>query len=308
MKHSILYFTNAYNKTTGEKELTLILSSPLDGSRIRKRWQVNSIKQCVQFDAGIKIVLCPACYKPGREKVSLEFILFVPSNNATECIEFICQNSCFTLDSLAEGIGCCKNFEHDKVCLEKSQDNVVETTGTNTSSSSNIVSDHDTTDADGEKVRDDSILHQPENQGSTTLIESAVHESPLEGTQTCGPDEKDTSTTQSRSNEPPPPRSRAHTYEEITVGTCKADRQCPVVMQTPGTLHRNIVKIAKTCTTPIEEFEDTSTSIKPSSAKKTHIYEQIPLDTATNPGMYVHIHMCVYMCMCNIIYVFMYVL
>ena len=133
MQHSILYFANIHDKTTSKKHLTLILSSPLNDREVRKQWKVNTIKQIVQFDAGIKLVFCKACYQPATEEADLEFILLVPASSISDCLKFICQNSCFTLASSDEdNIVYCKNDEHDKVCLQTSTDNgdsAVETTG-----------------------------------------------------------------------------------------------------------------------------------------------------------------------------------
>ena len=133
MQHSIMRFANVHDKATGRKDRTLILSSPLHDKRIRKQWKVNTIKQIVQFDKGVKLVLCSACYKPTVQlEADLEFILFVPSRTLAECLEFICQNSCFKLAVSDEGTVYCKNGEHDKVCLWKNEineDSAVETTG-----------------------------------------------------------------------------------------------------------------------------------------------------------------------------------
>ena len=134
MQHSILYFANILDKkTVGKKDLTLILSSPLNDREIRKQWKVNTIKQVVQIDTGVKLVFYPTCNKPGTEEAGLEFILFIPANNITDCLKFICQNLCFTLASSDDNIVVyCKNDEHDKVCLQNSkvnEDCVVETTG-----------------------------------------------------------------------------------------------------------------------------------------------------------------------------------
>ena len=133
MQHSIMRFANVYDATTGKKDRALILSSPLLDKKIRKQWKVTTIKQIVQFDKGVKLVLCPACYKPTAQlEADLEFILFVPSRTSAECLQFICQNSCFKLAASDEGTVYCKNGEHDKVCLwknETNKDSAVETTG-----------------------------------------------------------------------------------------------------------------------------------------------------------------------------------
>ena len=134
MQHSIMRFANVYDATTGKKDGALILSSPLLDKKIRKQWKVTTIKQIVQFDKGIKLVLCSAYYKPTVQlEADLEFILFVPSRTLAECLEFICRNSCFKLAVSDEGTVYCKNGEHDKVCLWKNEiyeDTAVETTGT----------------------------------------------------------------------------------------------------------------------------------------------------------------------------------
>ena len=133
MQHSIMRFANVCDKATDKKDCTLILSSPLIDKKIRKQWKVNTIKNIVQFDTGVKLVLCPACYKHTAQlEADLEFILFVPSRTLAECLEFICRNSCFKLAVSDEGTVYCKNGEHDKVCLLKSEinkDSAVETTG-----------------------------------------------------------------------------------------------------------------------------------------------------------------------------------
>ena len=133
MQHSIMHFANVYDKATDKKHCTLILSSPLLDKKIRRQWKVNTIKKIVQFDTGVKLVLCSACYKPTvKLEADLEFILFVPSRTPAECLEFICQNSCFKLAQSDEDTVYCKNGEHDKVCLWKNEinkDSAVETTG-----------------------------------------------------------------------------------------------------------------------------------------------------------------------------------
>ena len=133
IQHSILYFANVHDKATIRKDFTLILSSPLNDREVRKQWKVNMIKQVVQCDTGIKLVLCPACYKPATEEADLEFILLVPASSITDCLKFICQNVSFTLASSDEdNVVYYKNDEHDKVCLQNSTvngDSVIETTG-----------------------------------------------------------------------------------------------------------------------------------------------------------------------------------
>ena len=133
MKHSILRFANMHDKTTGKKDLTLILSSPLHDKRIRKQWKVNTIKKILQFDTRIKLVFCPACYKPATEETDLEFIISVPSSSVAKCFEYICQNSYFKMAASDEDTVYYKNDEHDKACLQKSRDknnSGLETTGT----------------------------------------------------------------------------------------------------------------------------------------------------------------------------------
>ena len=280
MQHSILYLTNTYNKGTNKKEFSLILSSPLNGSRIRKRWKISVIKQVVQLNAVIKLVLCPACDKSITEQVSLEFNLFVPSNNITKCIEFICQNTCFTLASSDERIICYNNTEHDKICSQKSQNNEDSIATSTFSSSSN-----DLADTEGIEV------HQPEHQNTTEQTMGTTHKGLV--TETCNSPEEDTSTTQSGSSEIKvlftAGRPKTHIYEQIPFstdhdtsrGACQADDQSPAV-STPGTLHRSLVK-------PIGE--DASIIIKNNSKmlppRVSHFYEEIPYKTRENPGTYV---------------------
>ena len=283
MQHSILYLTNIYDKGTDKKEFSLTLSSPLDGSRIRKRWKVSVIKQVVQLKAAIKLVLCPACDKSITEQVSMEFILFIPSNNTAECIEFICQNTCFTLASSDERITCYNNTEHDKICSEKSQNNEDSIATSTFSSSSN-----DLADTDGIEV------HQPEHQNTTaqTMDTTLV-------TETCNSPEEDTSTTQSGFSEIKvlftAGRPKAHIYQQIPFstdhdtshGACQADDQSPAV-PTAGTLHRSLVKPAG---------EDASIIIKNNSKmlppRGSHFYEEIPHETRENPGTYTY-DVCMY--------------
>ena len=279
MQHSILYLTNAYDKGTDKTELTLILSSPLDGSRIRKSWKVNAIKQVIQLNAAIKLVFCQACCKSITENVSFEFILFAPSNNSTECLEFIFQNPCFALDSSGEEIISYKNIEHDKICSEKSQ-NTEDSIATNTTSDScNDLGD----DREGE-VKDDHNFNQPEYQNTTQTM-STQHKNLLTDSS-----EEDTSTSQSGSSELkvslPAERYRVHAYEEIpfsadtTHGVCQADNNSSAV-QTPGTLHRNLVKPVK------EDTSNDSTNLKLLPPRGSHFYEEIPNKTSENPGTHI---------------------
>ena len=320
MQHSILYLTNACHDGADEKELTLFLSSPLDGSKIRKSWKANVIKEVVQLNAVIKLVFCPACCKSVAGQVGFEFILFVPSNNATECLEFVCQNPCFTLASSNERTISYKNIEHDKVCSQTSQNNEVPMV-TSTFSSSHEDSDNNVTDTESNKVKDEHELHQPEHQDVTEQATDESHKDPV--TETCdvpveatlsGSSEtcsapvettqsesyhessktndalkEGTSTTQSGSSEItvslPAERASVHIYEQIpdeSHGACETDDENSAV-STPGTLHRSLVK-------PIGENIPTLKLLPP---RGTH-NDKISHMTTKNPGIayictYVHI-------------------
>ena len=298
MQHSILYLTNAYDSDTDEKELTLILSSPLDGSRIRKSWKVNVIKEIVQLNAVVKIVFCPACCK-SIGQVSLEFILFVPSNNAAECLEFICQNPCFTFTSSNERTISYKSIEHDKICSQSSQNNEGPM-ATSIFSSSHEDSDDNVKDMESDKVKDELELHQPECQDVTVDVphkgpvtetcDAPVETTQSESSETCDAPKEDISTTQSRSSEVkvplPTERPRVHIYEQIPDKTsiaCQADDESSAV-PTPGTLHRRLVKPVGEDTATLRK---NPTNIKMLPPRGSHNYDEIPHITTKNPGSYV---------------------
>ena len=284
MQHSILYLTNAYDEDTDKNEFSLVLSSPLDGSRVRKSWKVSVIKEVVQLNAAIKLVLCPTCYKSITEQVSMEFILFVPSNNATECIEFICQNPCFVLASSDERIISYNNTEHDKICSQENQNNE-DSIATNTFSGSSNDLHNNLTDTESDNVKDSHKLHQPEDQNTTAQTMGTPHESLV--TETCDSPEEDTSTTRSGSSEiKVSGRPKIHIYEQIPFstdtsrGACQADDQSPAT-QTPGTLHRSLVKpVGKDAST----IQNNSKMLLP--PRGFHFYEEIPHKTRENPGIY----------------------
>ena len=257
MQHSILYITSLYNKETDKNELTLVLSSPLDGRRIRKRWRLNIIEQVVQLNSTIKLVFCPACCKPMTDHFSLEFILFIPSNNATECLEFICQNPCFNLASSDERNIAYRNIEHDKVCLQKSQTKeeliAISTVSNNIPDASQIMS---------------------------TAYENLVKE-------TCDSAEEYVTTKPTELEDSfPIERPRAHTYEKFPFdidanpGAFQRD-DLSLKMQTPGTLHRSLVKVVE------EDSSSNHSTVLPHRA--SHAYEEIPHKANETPGMYIYV-------------------
>jgi len=310
MQHSVLYFTNRHDKTTGKKESMLILSSPLDGRKIRKSWKVNTIQQFVQFEVGIKLILCPNCCKPVENEVSLEFILFSPSNNVTKCLEFICQNSCFALTSSDQGtekIVGCENFEHDKICLRKSQDgddHKAETTVTDNpfSGRDTVLLGHSLIDVEGSKVKENFEPHQQEHQSLTTQnVFSTAYKNFTKPTETCQPTEEDKSTVmQSDSTDR---RPRVRTYEEIPYHVNATlqpinEYQPPL---TPGTLHKSFVKVTESCEPVKEDItftrQNEPANIKKRLPQKVHVYEEISLKTSARQGMHhLSIYACMYIC------------
>ena len=264
MQHSMLYITSVYNKEIGRNELNLVLSSPLDGRKIRKRWRLNVIEQVVQLNATIKLVFCLACCKPMTDNFSSEFILFIPSNNATECLEFICQNSCFNLASSDKRSIAYRHIEHDKVCLQKIQ--AKEELIPISTSSNNIP---------------DAL------QTMNTASENVVKD-------TCDSTDKYVTTNPTELEDSfPIERPRVHTYEKFPFDVnanhgASQPENLSLTMQTPGTLHRSLVRVVE---------EDASSKQKKSTVlphRASHAYEEIPHKVNETPGISTYVALATY--------------
>lgn len=248
------------------------------------------IKEFVQVDTGIKLILCPSCYSPAEKLKSLEFNLFVPSINVAECIEFIChQNPCFASSSTDEGTAFCSNSEHDNTCKSpENADSLVETVVANVPSTSSDVLHCNTANAEGSNCKDNDgvMLNQQKHQGSADLGAahqdiSEVNEIPIKtdtvtcSIQFCGGYTQLISST----------RQRAHTYEEIPGH--QPYNQCSETPDTPCQCP-SIKKVNEPCESASEAVQgvpDQSATVKMEVDKICHFYEKIPFSTSQSPGI-----------------------